>query len=91
MFDLDHVNILEPPLIHFCVLLVSGLAVQEKGMLSSIGFLKVVLIMPCNQDCYDSAANPADRSSFSSVMATPREQGGGRGSPDTCKGLPAPF
>ena len=52
------------------------IAVQEKGMLSSIGFLKVVLVMPCNQDCYDSAANRADKSSFSSAMATPREQRG---------------
>ena len=59
-------------------------------MLSSIGFLKVVLVMPCNQDCYDSAANRADKSSFSSAMATPREQGGA-GRPDTCKGQPLPF
>ena len=79
MYDLDHVNILGPPLIHFFALLVSGLAVQEKGLSSSIGFLKVVLVIACNQDCYDSAANRADKSSFSSAMATPREQRGAGG------------
>ena len=60
----------------FLRLLVSGLAVQEKGLSSSIGFLKVVLVIACNQDCYDSAANRADKSSFSSAMATPREPDG---------------